>query len=86
MPFKNPLINSVGYEVMLDSRHRTARGNNICCWFYLLTYGTRLLLEYVLEEENAWTDTETLRFYPMDHIRTIWGKNREPNYQNDVSG
>lgn len=37
MPSKNPLINSVGYEVMLDRRHRTARSNNIHCWIYLLT-------------------------------------------------
>lgn len=28
----------------------------------------------MLEDENAWTDTETLHFYPMDHIRTIGGK------------
>lgn len=74
MPFKNPLINSVGYEVMPDGRHGTARGSNICCWVYLLTCDTRLLLEYMLEEKNAQTDRETLRFCPVDHIRTIWGK------------
>lgn len=36
MPFKNPLINSVGYEVMLDNKHRTARGNKTWFWVYLL--------------------------------------------------
>lgn len=38
----------------------------------LFSYHTRLL-EYVLGEEEAGTDTEILCFKPVDHVRTIWG-------------
>jgi len=31
----------------------------------------------MLEDVNAWTDIEPLRFYPMDHIRTQFGEKKQ---------